>query len=846
MAVRKFILSFGQSNGGPSPEYSLWVEKHPELNLRLVVDPANKYANSPYGSYNDQFTMPGSFYGYSTVSLFGRAVRAIRYLTHYHPLGSGYSSYPGTGRVLASTVDNSTPPVYSLYVNTYIQNWNSNASNANAFSVVRQIDGNTYSITGTQERTFAATINAGNVTAYPGTSPTTVLRIVANDKFRFLNVGTNTAINTSTDYYVLVVTGNNFTFSASQGGAAITGLTSTGTTIDMQWAANVSTRLTTTGWTNPAVNEQFTYPVTTLSAASHGTLPLTQHSVPINVRAGGYWVGTWLGCNLKRVSDGAVRRIVGGTGYTVIIESDFTGGPISQNDQFTIESPTGSFATWGYFLPWSPFEGLTENTKQFEPPVLANNYNPYPPGFNYPNHWHLPTDYQPFAAAYGMTPNGISYHVGLAAAIQNAISEDLYVIASDFGGSSLAHNELAAGAGAYGWHDPKQQSSWAPGEPNNCFARLMAELDSGIYAAAQSGDTLECVGVFFIQGETDSAYPSMADRYGYNLRSFKTRIRQELKNRNLWPGDAEKIPWVQPKISTVYSGWTYASTVNSAIETEVEADRYMRTFDADDIPLKAAPDNMHYNGYGAVILEQRCYSAWQSIRYAQQDQANQVLSICNLALSHIGDTASIESIDPPDGSTQAALCSKFYPIARDSMLDMRSWTFATRRKSLVALNNTRTEWDYAYAVPADCTTSFAILPPDAKDDYSTRYSPTDSPGYPANIFPIVAAGAYIPQPYTIETDEYGQQIIYTDQANAVIRYSASGTDASKFSPLFKMALSWHLASMLAGPIIKGDVGAAEAKRCAQMAQYYVGQADESDSNQRQIKPEHIVPWMSGR
>jgi hypothetical protein len=52
--------------------------------------------------------------------------------------------------------------------------------------------------------------------------------------------------------------------------------------------------------------------------------------------------------------------------------------------------------------------------------------------------------------------------------------------------------------------------------------------------------------------------------------------------------------------------------------------------------------------------------------------------------------------------------------------------------------------------------------------------------------------------------------------------------------------------MLAGPIIKGEVGAAEAKRCAQMAQYYIGQADESDSNQRQIKPEHIVPWMSGR
>lgn len=257
-------------------------------------------------------------------------------------------------------------------------------------------------------------------------------------------------------------------------------------------------------------------------------------------------------------------------------------------------------------------------------------------------------------------------------------------------------------------------------------------------------------------------------------------------------------------------------------------------------------DSAHYDGVGATTLEDRAFLGWRSIIETNTAAGQAELDICNLALSHLGDAAEITSISPPDGSAQAAHCSRFYPVARDSMLDMRSWTFATRRKALVPMDNTRTEWDYAYIVPGDCTTSFAVLPPDVQDDYSTRYSPTDSPGYPANIYPIVAAGAYIPQPYTVETDEFGRQILYTDQADAVIRYSASGTDATKFSPLFRMALSWHLASMLAGPIIKGEVGAAEAKRCAQMAQYYIGQADESDSNQRQIKPEHIVPWMSGR
>jgi hypothetical protein len=72
------------------------------------------------------------------------------------------------------------------------------------------------------------------------------------------------------------------------------------------------------------------------------------------------------------------------------------------------------------------------------------------------------------------------------------------------------------------------------------------------------------------------------------------------------------------------------------------------------------------------------------------------------------------------------------------------------------------------------------------------------------------------------------------------------TDSTKFDALFVLTLSWHLASMLAGPIMKGDAGAAEAKRCIQMMAGYLQTAKASDSNQRNIKPEHIVPWTSGR
>lgn len=223
-----------------------------------------------------------------------------------------------------------------------------------------------------------------------------------------------------------------------------------------------------------------------------------------------------------------------------------------------------------------------------------------------------------------------------------------------------------------------------------------------------------------------------------------------------------------------------------------------------------------------------------------------VVDICNLALAHLGDNATVASIDPPEGSAQAEHCARFYPIARDSLLEMHSWGFSTTRSSLALLSATMPEWDYIYASPNDMLQAISVLPSDAQDDYSTRMAPADVYGYTANNVPITYAGSYTPQNFSIETLSDGTQVICTDQQAAVLRYTKLVSDTTQFTPLFIMALSWHLASMLAGPILKGDVGAAEAKRCAAVAMQYLSQAEQSDANQRQIKPNHIVPWTAGR
>lgn len=212
------------------------------------------------------------------------------------------------------------------------------------------------------------------------------------------------------------------------------------------------------------------------------------------------------------------------------------------------------------------------------------------------------------------------------------------------------------------------------------------------------------------------------------------------------------------------------------------------------------------------------------------------IDICNLALSHLGDTATVASLDPPEGSVQAEHCARFYSIARDSLLEMHPWGFATRRIQLAQLGTGWPEWDYSYAQPSDALNIIAVLPPDATDDYSQGLS---------NV-PLSAGGSYVPKAFSCEIDSNGADVIYTDQEDAVLRYTALVSDTTKFSPLFVMALSWHLASMLAGPIIKGDAGAAEAKRCASMMQAFLSKATESDAGQRRITPQHSVTWMNGR
>ncbi len=94
------------------------------------------------------------------------------------------------------------------------------------------------------------------------------------------------------------------------------------------------------------------------------------------------------------------------------------------------------------------------------------------------------------------------------------------------------------------------------------------------------------------------------------------------------------------------------------------------------------------------------------------------VDIVNLALSNLGEAATVSSIDPPEGSAEAEHAAMFYPMARDSMLEMHEWRFATKRVLLALTGSDTFEWTYAYALPAGMLRALAVLPEtsSAEDD----------------------------------------------------------------------------------------------------------------------------------
>lgn len=195
------------------------------------------------------------------------------------------------------------------------------------------------------------------------------------------------------------------------------------------------------------------------------------------------------------------------------------------------------------------------------------------------------------------------------------------------------------------------------------------------------------------------------------------------------------------------------------------------------------------------------------------------VDISNLALAHVADEAAVADISPSDGTIQGDHCERFYPIALQVCLEEFQPHFARRRTALTSIDNPLESWAYAYRLPATCLLPLRVLPPDSTDETQK-------------------------QPFIVEADDTGELVLYTDMQDAVLKYLFLANDTSKYTGLFISALSWLLASYVAGPLTKNPkvVAACYARYLVELGKGAASSANASQNNSQYGKhtPSHLA------
>jgi hypothetical protein len=194
-----------------------------------------------------------------------------------------------------------------------------------------------------------------------------------------------------------------------------------------------------------------------------------------------------------------------------------------------------------------------------------------------------------------------------------------------------------------------------------------------------------------------------------------------------------------------------------------------------------------------------------------------------MALSHIGAQANVASISPPDGGVEAHFCAAFYDQARTEMLEPGNWAFSLKRASLPPVTNDSEAWTFAYALPSDCMRALRVrLGRTIFEEDSAYYSPDDNDG----------------APFTIEG-----RTLYTNSEEPTLLYVNDVQDPFKFTPTFVTALSYLLASYLAGPIIRGNegirIGDAMRQRATALASASAASAANASTTPHEFLPSSI-------
>lgn len=188
--------------------------------------------------------------------------------------------------------------------------------------------------------------------------------------------------------------------------------------------------------------------------------------------------------------------------------------------------------------------------------------------------------------------------------------------------------------------------------------------------------------------------------------------------------------------------------------------------------------------------------------------------LCNMALNHIGISILVNNIDT-DTTKEAKTCRRWWDTALKFAIRYTDWNFTRYYIPLALLTGSvPSQWKYKYAYPVDCQMLRAITIPGQR---------------------VVHPDQRIP--FEIATELVGavvQKVVFTDQQEAEARCSRLITDTTLFDPMFDLAHSYFLASLIAVPLsVKPAI--ADAMRKAYFS--ISAQAEAMNYNESQDGPE---------
>ncbi len=457
-------------------------------------------------------------------------------------------------------------------------------------------------------------------------------------------------------------------------------------------------------------------------------------------------------------------------------------------------------------------------------------------GVDYPNYDSMPWPNPRIAYnGYGSGPNinltpelSFNLRARLDSLVVIKMGVSASMVSQLMNGVVYSPSSVVPFGGYIGWYHDIQSLDYHPSSPNALYAATVNQIVATKAAIAAEGKVAKFRGIFINLWDNDPIDAQRVIQLRSNTELLIAGLRAAVGDSSLpvslsgpsrYGGIAAQREILYEMLLNIVENDANVGLLDTRGSAEITGGKWV-------FPTDYQPDQLHFSATGEIKLGQGHAAVWDTLQSVSGTDIT--LAICNMALSHIGERAKVTSLDGSDTSAQAQHCAMFYPRAVKSLMEQHAWDFNTRRKPLVLTTNptahllARTEeWLYAYDLPhlpPNFGGAIAVLPHGASRDAPT-------------------------QPFQKESDLGGNQIILTDVPDAVLRYNVSVMNPRKFSESFVMAVSWMLASMLAGPIIKGDEGRKARDGCLAMMRAFLGRAEAHDSNQRKVEPETEAPWM---